>query len=1052
MSYPYLVTAVALFVTVVGTAPRAAAADELCDASFQDCRTRLLDLIEAETVGIDVAFWFMEDARYSAALIERRQAGVPIRVIMDTQANAIYPGNAPILAQLRDAGIPMLEKTSGGIVHWKAMIFAGQNVVEFSGANFSSHAFVATDPYRNYLDEVIVFTDDPAIVNSFKRKYDDVWTATSGYTPYANLPGTRTRVYPTFSTDPRMNFVPFQNFATRSVGHYNAETQRIDATMFRITDLNHTNAIIAAMARGVPFRLITDEDEYRDPSKLWNAYNVDKLYQATRDICPATCGVRMEAHLGSLHQKSTLMYGQNLTVFGSSNWTSPSARSQLEHNIFTTDTTWFQYFQDQFERKWNNSNPVGATETKPHVPKPPDAPVYVSPANAAQNQPTTVTLTWYAGPWAHKYDVYLGTDPSNLPLVLNDEELGPSESSRDHVRFAVPPLQEGTTYYWRVVSRTMANVENAGPVWSFRTTGSAPAGGEGDVVLYAAKGSRTGRWAPVADTTAAGGARMATSDAGVKLTAQANPADYFEMTFQADAGVPYRLWLRGKAAGNYWGNDSAFVQFSDSVTSSGGAIYRIGSTSATSVTIEDCSGCGLSGWGWNDNGFGSGVLGPEIYFAASGEHRIRVQLREDGLSIDQIVLSRGAFLTTAPGATKNDGTILVEAGGTTGGAPNPAPDPLPTGWQSQDIGNVGSPGSASGSGDSFTVRGAGADVWGGADAFHYAYRSLSGDGTITARVSSVSGTEAWTKVGVMIRASTASNAAHAFMLVSSGKGLAFQRRTAAGAATTHTSGGSGTAPRWVRLSRAGNVIAASVSADGANWTPVGSDTFAMPADVLVGLAVSSHNTSVLATGVFDGVAIEAGGSVPPPPPPTLPADWLSSDIGTVGTAGSAAESGGVFTVKGAGADVWGTTDAFHFAYRPLDGNGTITARVSSVSGNQAWTKVGVMLRGSASAQSAHAFMLVSVAKGLAFQRRTSDGNISTHTSGGTGAAPAWVRLDRTGNSIAAFVSSDGVSWSMVGTDTFALPSRVLAGLAVSSHEIGRLATGTFEAVTVSEKN
>jgi phosphatidylserine/phosphatidylglycerophosphate/cardiolipin synthase-like enzyme/regulation of enolase protein 1 (concanavalin A-like superfamily) len=1044
-------TAFAVFVTLFAIPP-AAAADQLCDSSFENCRNRLLDLIEVETVGIDVAFWFMEDARYSAALIERRRAGVPVRVIMDTRANPIYPGNGPVLAQLRDAGIPMLEKTSGGIVHWKTMIFAGQNVVEFSGANFSSHAFVATDPYRDYLDEVIVFTNDAALVNSFKRKYDDVWITTSGYTPYANLSGTRTRSYPVFAVDPRMNFVPFQNFATRSVGHYNKEAARIDSTMFRITDLHHTNALIAAMTRGVPFRLITDEDEYRDPSKLWNAYNVDKLYQATREICPTTCGVRMEAHLGSLHQKSTLLYGQGMTIFGSSNWTSPSARSQLEHNIFTTSATFFQYFQDQFERKWNNANPVGATETKPFVPSAPHAPSYVSPANAAQGQPLTVTLAWYAGPWAHKYDVHFGTDPSSLALVARDEELGPSENSRDYVRFAVPGLQEGTTYYWQVVSKTMANVARNGPVWSFRTTGSAPAAGDGDVVLYAAKASRTGRWVPVADTTAAGGARIATSDAGVKLGVQAHPSAYFEMSFQAQAGVPYRLWLRGKAERNHWANDSAFVQFSDSITSSGGAVYRIGSTSATTVTIEDCASCGLSGWGWNDNAIGAGALGPEIYFAASGDHRIRVQLREDGLSVDQIVLSRSAFLTTAPGATKNDGTILVEAGGGGGGEPPPPADPLPTGWLSRDIGSVGSDGSASGSGDSFTVRGAGADVWGGADAFHYAYRPLSGDGTITARVSSISGTEAWTKVGVMIRASTASNAAHAFMLVSAGKGLAFQRRTSTGAASTHTSGGAGTAPRWVRLSRAGNVIAAAVSADGASWTPVGSDTVVMPADVVVGLAVSSHNTSVLATGVFESVSVEAGGSVPPPPPPPLPDGWQASDVGAVGAAGSAAESGGVFTVKGAGADVWSTADAFHFAYRAIEGDATITARVASVGGTEAWTKVGVMMRGSLSPQSAHGFMLVSRGKGLAFQRRKADGNVSTHTSGGTGVAPAWVRLVRAGNSITAFVSSDGVSWSVVGSDTFALPSRTLVGLAVSSHESGQLAAGTFDGVTVSEKN
>jgi phosphatidylserine/phosphatidylglycerophosphate/cardiolipin synthase-like enzyme len=650
------VTAVVLFVTFMALAPRAAAADRLCDSSFENCRTQLLNLIGAERVGIDVAFWFMEDLRYASALIERWRAGVPVRVIMDTQANANYPANATVLQQFKDAGIPMVEKTGSGIVHWKMMLFAGQNVVEFSGANFSPHAFVATDPYRNYLDEVIVFTDDAAIVNSFKRRYDDVWISTSGYTPYANVGATRTRVYPLYAIDSRMNFVPFQNFATRSVGRYNQETVRIDSTMFRITDRRHTDALIAAIGRGVPVRLLTDEEEYRDPDFLWNAWNIDRLHAAGAEV-------RMEAHAGSLHQKSTLMYGQGLTVFGSSNWTSSSASRQLEHNIFTTDPAYFAFFRNQFERKWNNA--TGNVETRPFVPLPPHTPSYVAPANAAVGQPLTVTLRWWAGPWAHTYDIYFGTDPSRLPLHAANQALGPSDGTKDYIRFPVAGLAEGTTYYWKIVSRTAANVARTGPVWSFRTTGgTAATAGAGDVVLYAAKAPiRTGRWVVVADTTAAGGTRIGTANGGVKLGIQANPSDYFEMTFHAEAGVPYRLWLRGKAASNNWANDSAFVQFSDSVTSGGAATYRIGTTSATTVTIENCTSCGLAGWGWNDNGFGAGVLGSPVYFASSGEHRIRVQMREDGLSIDQIVLSRGPYLTTAPGATKNDGTILLQSDG-----------------------------------------------------------------------------------------------------------------------------------------------------------------------------------------------------------------------------------------------------------------------------------------------------------------------------------------------------------------------------------------------------
>ena len=836
---------------LAGLAPGAAAADRLCDASHEDCRAPLLSLIRSEQIGIDVAFWFMEDTRYSTALIERWQAGVPVRVIMDTEANTKYSLNASVLAQLKDAGIPMLEKTSGGIVHWKTMIFAGQNVVEFSGANFSPHAFVPTTPYVNYIDEVIYFTDNPELVNSFKRRYDDVWTATSGYTAYANITTPRTRVYPTFSIHPDLNFPPFNNFATRSVGRYNAETTGIDAIMFRITDRRHSDALIAALGRGVPVRLITEPGQYRDPVRLWHSWTVDRMYMAGVQV-------RVRAHASSdngMHQKTTLLRGQRMTIFGSSNWTSPSATYQLEHNIFTTDPYLYGFFSDVFDRKWNNR--TGNIETKPFVPLPPDAPKYVSPANSATGQSLSVTLRWNAGYFAHKYDIYFGTS-SNPPLLAANVELGPSQTPTSYRTYVVSGLRESTTYYWKIVSKTAADRAATGPVWNFRTSGTAPSAGAGDVVLYASKAPvRAGKWSVVADATAAGGARIGTSNAGIKLAAQASPADYFEMSFRADAGVPYRLWLRGKAQSNSWGNDSAFVQFSDSVTSSGAATYRIGTTSATTVTIEDCSNCGLSAWGWNDNAYGAGALGPLVYFATTGEHRVRVQMREDGLSLDQIVLSRSAFLSSAPGATKNDGTILQEAGGTSDTA-TAAPQALPSGWQAQDIGAVGRTGSAAASGGTFTVRGAGEDVWGTVDAFHYAYRALTGDGTITARVASVSGSEAWTKVGVMIRASLSAASAHAFMLVSVGKGLAFQRRTANGATSTHTSGGAGTAPRWVRLTRSGATVTALVSTNGTTWTQVGSDTIALPSTALAGLAVSSHTSGALATGVFDSVTI--GGS------------------------------------------------------------------------------------------------------------------------------------------------------------------------------------------------
>ena len=201
----------------------------------------------------------------------------------------------------------------------------------------------------------------------------------------------------------------------------------------------------------------------------------------------------------------------------------------------------------------------------------------------------------------------------------------------------------------------------------------------GEVVIHAAaSASLRGGWQVVSDSTAAGGARVANPDYGqAKLSSPlAAPGDYFEVAFTAEAGRAYHLWIRGRAQDDYWGNDSVFVQFSGSVNASNSPVYRIGSTSAATVSLEDCGGCGVSGWMWNDNGYGS--LGAPIYFAASGTQTLRVQRREDGISIDQIVVSPATYLSSAPGAARNDTTILAASGGTSAPAPTePAPAPAP---------------------------------------------------------------------------------------------------------------------------------------------------------------------------------------------------------------------------------------------------------------------------------------------------------------------------------------------------------------------------------------
>src|SRR4026209_2446078 len=115
---------------VLSSGSAALAQDRLCDPGDEDCRAILINYIRSETVGIDVAFWFMEDARYTNELVARWRAGVPVRVLIDPRASADYPLNAERLAELQSAGIPMRKRLTNYILHWKTMVFHGQNVVE----------------------------------------------------------------------------------------------------------------------------------------------------------------------------------------------------------------------------------------------------------------------------------------------------------------------------------------------------------------------------------------------------------------------------------------------------------------------------------------------------------------------------------------------------------------------------------------------------------------------------------------------------------------------------------------------------------------------------------------------------------------------------------------------------------------------------------------------------------------------------------------------------------------------------------------------------------
>jgi regulation of enolase protein 1 (concanavalin A-like superfamily) len=368
---------------------------------------------------------------------------------------------------------------------------------------------------------------------------------------------------------------------------------------------------------------------------------------------------------------------------------------------------------------------------------------------------------------------------------------------------------------------------------------------------------------------------------------------------------------------------------------------------------------------------------------------------------------------------------------------------LPTPWTSRDIGSPAIVGSALYNLGTFAVNAGGTDIWGTSDQFRFVYQPVSGDVEITARVDSLIMADPWSKAGVMIRGSLTAGSAHGFSLVSSSNGVAFQRRLVDNGTTTPGSGPSVTLPRWLRLVRAGTRLTAYTSTDGTTWTTIGSDTITLGASAYVGLAVTSHNALLQTTALFSQVTVR------PLAPQAVPAPQQTADIGAPAIAGSATYSAGSYTIKAAGADIWGTADQFRYVYQPMTGDVDIKVRVASITMAHAWSKVGVMVREDLTAGSRHATALTSAGNGYAFQRRIDPNGYTTHTSGGSGAPPGWVRLVRTGDRFEAFRSADGNTWTSMGTDTVPMASAVYVGIAVTSHNVTTATTAMVDSLKVT---
>jgi uncharacterized repeat protein (TIGR01451 family) len=638
---------------------------------------------------------------------------------------------------------------------------------------------------------------------------------------------------------------------------------------------------------------------------------------------------------------------------------------------------------------------------------------------------------------------------------------------------------DGNLYFASIFEGTVSQVTAPGPFTAASQPGAQP--------LPAASAAPGG---PAATITA-----PSTYNAGDTISfsgTATSPADGtlpgYDYTWQADfvsngvvqpfyyAEVPYPFYgpATGQASGTFTipadpsQVPGSYYQITLTVTDSAGR------QTVVTKTLQP----NLTSWTVTDPVPGAGYFVDGAWHTASYTARDVVGVRHvmTGLGLAQVIGGiRYRFAGWGDGSALTDTFTATAAPGSQAANFDPVTAGVPAPWTSTEIGapiTAGTADYAAGSG-SFYLDGAGADEYGSNDQSHYVYQPLAADGTIVARVRFQTNSSPWAKAGLMIRQSTATGAPFADVLVTPdvpaatpdiagvgcdangclapaqpalpAAGYGVRMQTSGSHASTGPSLAGYTAPdKWLKLVRAGSTFTSYESADGANWTQVGVQTVPMAGPVDIGLFDTGHNTGQVSTAAFDDVSVSA--AVPPPPPGPLPSPWTDGDVGSPALAGSAGYSGGVFSVTGAGADIWGTSDQFNYVSQPLAGNGTIVARVTSQSNTSSNAKAGVIIKQSATAGSN--YILIAVApNGTVKVQYDFNGSVTVSTAY---AFPnVWMKLVSLNGAFTAYLSSDGVTWASVLSKSVPVTAPATIGLFECSHNASALGTATFDNVSVT---
>jgi len=503
-----------------------------------------------------------------------------------------------------------------------------------------------------------------------------------------------------------------------------------------------------------------------------------------------------------------------------------------------------------------------------------------NPNDTATDIPIDTILSWQAGREAAEHNLYLSTDQQAVTggeaPVITVSQTG----------YTPPILDIGRTYYWRIDEVNNAQIPTTwqSDIWSFTTSeylvvddfesyNDIPNGQEGSRLVYdtwldgiadsSKGGSQIGYFAGTSleiDIVHSGSQSVPLlyDNSAVNLsevTVNTNDLD-IGGNWTIGSARALSLWFYGDP--NNAITEQLYVKLNGTKIIYNGDPADIANPQWTQWDID------LASFGIDLNNVTQLTIGLERTAGAGGSGTI---------FIDDIRLYGARCL---PSVQKPSGDLnndcVVDYSDLALMADNwlaiPVPESVWSGvFSGSDIGEIGPAGSFSLDGNIYTIQASGADIWSTADAFHYAYRQISGDCQMTVRVTDITafpGNDGWTKAGIMIRQSLDAGSANAFIAATDTAvgGSTFQWRTQENGDSTSQrlleEDYTITKPACIRLVRQGNTFTGYVSLEGV-WQQQGQATVTMTDPVYIGLAVASHSDGDLSTATFDrACAFSAG--------------------------------------------------------------------------------------------------------------------------------------------------------------------------------------------------